>query len=233
MADNQDFFAEDVQEGAQQEVPEKIKIGEKEYSQDDLDKLVGLGEKAVELEEKWNTKIDRLYPEYTKKTQELSEYKTKLEDLEKAKEQQVQVKASEGQQLTPEEQAQLIKQELKKYGVVTAEDVYNYIGNFNQAVELKSKADNVLEGAKSDGKPVATRDELLAYMDENGVKNPDVAYKLMFENELKDWETKQVNKLKQPGLETERSSSAGSKEPAPVKVTKENLSSLLQAAFEE
>ena len=43
--------------------PEVIKLGEKEYSQEELSKLVGLGEQAVELETKWDTKLDRLMPE--------------------------------------------------------------------------------------------------------------------------------------------------------------------------
>ena len=80
MAD--DFFLEEPKTEEAETEPEKIKLGEKEYTQDELSKLVGLGETANELETKWNTKIDRLYPEYTKATQERKELEDKLKDLE-------------------------------------------------------------------------------------------------------------------------------------------------------
>jgi hypothetical protein len=233
MADKQDFFAEEAEEGGEQQEIEKIKIGEKEYSQDDLNILVGLGETAAELEDKWNTKIDKLYPEYTKKTQELSEYKRRAEEIEAAKEAEVQKKSQEGGQLSPEEQSKLIKQELKKYGVVTNEDVYQFMANFDAAKELNQNINSILDEAKEVGKPKTTREELLAYMDENGIKNPTAAYKLMFEDELKDWERKQVDTLRKPGLETDSSSVAGSKAPNPVKVTKDNITDLLKQALSE
>jgi phage I-like protein len=229
MADKDDF----LQEETQTEEVEKIKIGEKEYSQEDLNKLVGLGEKAVELEDKWNTKIDKLYPEYTKKTQELSEYKRRDEEAIKAKETKVQKKASEGAELSPEEQTKLVKQELGKYGVVTEDKIYQFIANFEAAKELNQNVGNILDEAKESGKPKTTREELLAYMDENGIKNPTSAYKLMFEDELKEWEKKQVDTLRKPGLETESSSGAGSKAPLPVKITKANIGELLKQAMSE
>lgn len=232
---NDDFFAGDEPVEASKE-PEKIKLGDKEFSQEELTGLVGLGEKAKELEEKWNTKIDRLYPEYTKKAQKLSEYEEKIKSFEEAQtkaEQERLTRQSQENQLSPEDQSKLIKQELKKYGVVTAEDVNQYVANFLQGKELLDDISGIMDEAKTDGKSTATRDELLAYMDENGIKNPKAAYKLMFEDELKDWEAKQINKIKKPGLMTEEGSTAGGKQPAPVKVTKENIAQLLSAALEE
>ena len=229
-----EFFADDqVEEQGEQQEVEKIKLGEKEYSQDELNKLVGLGEKAAELEDKWNTKIDKLYPEYTKKSQKLSELEPKLAEYEQKLQERIEQKQETGVQLTPEEQALQIKQELKKYDVVTKDDIYQFIANFDAVKELNRDIDGILNEAKDTGKPVSTREDFLKYMDENGVKNPKAAYKLMFEDELKEWETKQVNSLKMPGLETERTSSAGGKEPAPVKVTKENLSEMLKQALSE
>ncbi len=228
----QDIF-EETQE---QEAPEKIKVGEKEYSQDELNKFVGLGEMATELESKWNTKLDRLYPEYTKKSQKLSEledWKTKQEEESTKAEEEKLVQKSTEAELSPEEQAKLIKQELGKYGVVTKDDIFKYIADFNQGQSILSDIDGIVSSAKEDGKPVATRQEIVDYMDENGVKNPKIAYKLMFEDELKDWETKQIGKIKKSGLVTEEGSTAGSKSPAPVKVTKDNLQALLSAALEE
>ena len=122
---------------------------------------------------------------------------------------------------------------MKKYDVVTKDDIYQFIANFDAVKELNRDIDTILNEAKTDGKPSTTREEFLAYMDENGVKNPKAAYKLMFEDELKDWEQKQINKIKMPGLVTDRSSNAGGKEPAPVKITKDNISEALRQALGE
>jgi hypothetical protein len=227
-----DFFAgeEPVKEP---EVPEKIKIGEKEFTQEELSGLVGLGEKAKELEEKWNTKIDKLYPEYTKKTQKLSEVEGKLQEYETEKQRREQEVLRAKPELTPEEQTKLIKEELKKYDVITKEDVNTYIANFMAGKELIGDIDSLVSEAKEDGKPTTSREELLTYMDENGIKNPEAAYKLMFEPELKEWEKKQVDKLKSPKMEVQEGSTAGGKSPAPVKVTRDNVQELLRAALEE
>jgi hypothetical protein len=79
MAD--DFFQEDQQGESQ-----KIKVGEKEYTQDELNTLVGLGQIAQEVETRYNTKIDRVYPEFTKSQQKLKTYESEIETLRKEKE---------------------------------------------------------------------------------------------------------------------------------------------------
>lgn len=231
MADKDDFFVDEKKSEEGEEEPEKIKVGEKEYTQDELSKMVGLGEVASELESKWNTKIDRLYPEFTKKSQQLAELEEKAKEQETLKQEQVQAKPQE--QLTPEEQSQLIKQELKKYGVVTADEINKYIADFSAGKEILEDIDSLITEAKDDGKPVTTQQELLNYMSENGIRNPEKAYKLMFEDELDAWKEKQIDKIKQPSLESERSSAAGGKEPAPVKVTRDNLGQLLSDALGE
>lgn len=227
MAD--DFF-EDKQEEAKVDAPEKIKVGEKEYSQEDLNRIVELGEIANEVETKQNTKIGKLYPAFTQATQKLSELEKKLADSEAAK---VEKKVETGEQLSPEElKAQALKQ-AKELGLVTADDFNQYYLQRRDAERLIEDTESIISGAKEDGKPETTTDELLKYMQESGIKNPEKAYKLMFENELDEWKSKQTDKLKRPGLVTEGSSAAGGKEPAPIKVTKDNIAQLLQQALEE
>src|SRR3990167_5090967 len=173
MAAKQDFFAdEDAQsEQSESQEPEKVKIGEKEYSQEDLAKLVGYGEKAVELEDKWNTKIDKLYPEYTKSRQELADIKKQQEEGVKKAQEEISQKAQEGQQLSPEEQDKLIETELEKRGVVTQKNVYQYVANFVAAQELNKEIESINAEADTDGRPKVSREELLDYMDDSGVKN--------------------------------------------------------------
>jgi len=58
---------EQVEEQAEEVVEEKITLGENEYSQDELKELVNLGKIGKEAEEKYNTSIDKVWPEYSRK----------------------------------------------------------------------------------------------------------------------------------------------------------------------
>ena len=53
----------------------------------------------------------------------------------------------------------------------------------------------------------------------------------MHEDALDSWKEQQLGKTKKPGLVTETSSSAGSKRPAEVKVTRDNLNQLVSEAL--
>jgi len=49
------------------DVTQNYKFGEEEYTKEQLEELVSFGKLAKEAEERYNTKIDRVYPEFTKK----------------------------------------------------------------------------------------------------------------------------------------------------------------------
>jgi len=221
-----DAFFQDKQEETPVEVPEvptTVKVGEKEYSQEDLNKLVGLGEVASELESKWNTKIDKLYPDYTKKSQELADLRKQQEIDAQAK---VQQKVDMGQELSPEDRKAMIIKEAEQYGLVHAGNINKFIADFEAGRELLGDIDKINAEAKETGKPVTTREELLSFMEENGVRNPEFAYKMKFEKEIDAWKEQQKNSLKGPAFET-GTGGASAKVPVDVKVTRENLQQLV------
>ena len=79
---------------------------------------------------------------------------------------------------------------------------------------ILASVNKVLRQANSDGKPVTTADKLLEFMaDPSNPKDPDKAYKLMFEKELEDWKQKRIESLKKPTMLTETKSTAGTKQP--------------------
>lgn len=207
---------------------EKLKIGEKEYTQDELERLVGLGELGRELEDKWSTKLDRLYPEYTKRTQEISELKKQLSSTQVA---EVNKKAESGQELTPEEVKQQALAQARDLGIVTKDDLQEYVESYyvqrRSAERLLEDTESIVKSSASEGKPKTTTADLLEYMQEKGVKDPRDAYELMFKNELREWERQQLNSIKPSGLFTESRSTAGAKQPPTVKITKDNLESLV------
>lgn len=206
----------------------KVKIGEKEYSQEDLQKLVGLGETAAGLETQWNTKIDKLMPEFTKKAQRLAELEPELETLKKEKEEAIK-KVNSNPDLSPEQREQARKAILEILGeeVVKPADFDKYYVQRRSAEMLIEEAEATLNEAKSQGKPVATKEELIKYMQETGINNPGKAYKVMFETELDKWKEEQLKLAKPTGFKTQDISNAGSKQPAQVRPNKSNLSQLL------
>ena len=68
-----DNFFDDPKDPVVVDQPTKIKVGEREYSESELADLVKMGELGREVEEKYNTKLDRVYPEFTKKSQRVRE----------------------------------------------------------------------------------------------------------------------------------------------------------------
>lgn len=236
MADDNFFNDSEQVEEAQTEEShaETIKVGDKEYSQDELERLVGLGELGKELEDKWSTKIDKLMPEYTKKTQELSELRRQLDST---KVEEVNRKAEAGVQLTSEEiRTQAIAQ-AKQLGIVTKDDLNDYMENYytqrREAERLIENVNSLVKDAEEVGKPKTSAESLLKFMQERGFRNPEDAYEIMFKNELREWERKQLDSARPNGLVTESRSTAGSKQPNPVKITKDNLESLVLAEMQK
>lgn len=209
-----------------------IKVGDAEYSQEELSKLVGLGKTAVALEEKWNTPIENLNSAFTKTSTELKQIR---EDQERAKLLETQKKADAGEQISPEEQEKLVRQELSKYGVLTKAEADEYVskalGNYMEGQKLLGDVNNVISEAETDGKPKISAEDLLVYMQETGIKNPAKAYKDKFEPELDRIKEEKLKGIKPEGLYTTPTSTAGAKAPQPVTLTKENLSQQLHDFF--
>ena len=225
----EDKKEEEKVEEKTEEKPDVIKVGEKEYTQEELTRKVGLGELADELESKWNTKIDKLYPEYTKSTQELSElrkYKEEQEVLQTAE------KAKKGEELSPEEIKKQALAEADNLGLIHKDSVNQYIANYLAARDLREDAEAIIAEAGENGKPKTSIDELLTYMGETGINNPELAYKAKYEKELDTWKEQQLSKVKASGMQTIDTSTAGGKEPEPVKLTNlDSLSDALKSKF--
>ena len=221
MADK--FFEEEKVE--QQEQSDVIKLGEKEYSQEDLSRLVGLGEQALELESKWDTKIDRLMPEFSRSREELKALK---EEAEARAREVIEKKEEKGEELSKEEQRKLVKAQLKEYGALTDEDFEDRYLQRRSAEKLVEQTESVISRAKADGKPEVDTESLFTYMKETGIRQPEVAYEVMFKDKLREIEMQKLQSIKPSPLYTQTGSTAGGKSPAPVSVTKDNLSQLLE-----
>lgn len=231
MTNNDDFFKDKkdmTDQSVNQQEVDKIKLGDTEYSQDELDKLVGLGKSAQEFQDKWNTPLDGLYKGYTKTTQELSELKNELQQLRDEKEQEKR-NVPTGQELSFEDQRKEAIRQAEDLGLLHKGNVRDEVLRVLQARDLNNEVDRTVEDMSEKGLPKITGDELLDHMDKTGIKNPQKAYKDMFETQYDEWKEKQLTSVKKDGLITDTTAVAGGKEPEPVKITKDNLSELLAA----
>lgn len=232
-----DFFSEEkTNTNSETTEQPKIKVGEKEYTQDELQGKIGLADKVSEFEGKWNTKIDKLMPAYTKVTQESGEKDKKIKEYESKMNQQVENKLNKAG-LTEEQKVEARKQlsELLGDEPLTKKEFEQTVNirilDILAAQDLIESVDDIVAEAKTSGKPATTRDELITFMRENGERNPEWAYKKMFEKDLKTWEQQQLKKARPSVFSTIERTSTTKEPPAQPKPTKENMSNLIKEIF--
>ena len=232
-----DFFDKTPEEVKPAE-PAPVKVGEKEYSQDELSQLVGLGESAREYETKWNRKIGDFYPDYTQKSQKLAEYERQLDERVKQDEEKrrIELEEKKPKDLTPGEVRELAQQQARELGIVTRDEfsteVNKAVANALSARQLLEDINAVVGEAEEKGQPKTTSEDVLKYMDENGVKSPEKAYKLMFEKEIDLWKEEKLKGIRPSGMETQTGSTAGAKQgPPPKPVTKDNLAQVIRESL--
>lgn len=228
MAD--DFFkkeetTEEKPEGQveeQEELSDTIKVGEEEYSQDELQKMVGLGKVASELETKWNTDINRLFPEYTKLSQEKKDWVKEKEELSK--------KPEPVEEEGGEDEIQQAVAKLKELGFVSKDDIDREVSgkvlSVLSAKELLAETESLVKKQASQGNPKLSSEELLGYMQDTGIKDPGFAYRMKFEKELDEIKEKKLSGIKPKGFVTEEAG-GGEKVPQPKPLTRHNITEAL------
>lgn len=214
--------SETTETPTQEETPSKIKVGEKEYSQEELDRIVQLGEIGVEAESKFNTKIGNVWPEYTKSREEIKQLKEELESMKQGK----------GEVINDDENRDQVIQAARKYGLMTQEDVRAFYAEQKAADKLLDEVEK-LEGSYngSDGRPKFDKIDILTYMRDNGINNPETAYKVKFEKELDDWREKKISSAAKTNIVTNTATQTGSKQPEDVKPTRDNLEQLINESL--
>lgn len=224
MADNDFYKTEEVVETpepqAPEQVAEKIKVGEAEYTQDELNVLIEKGKFAKDIEDKQNIKLDKVWPghqELSNKVRALEEENAGLKQAKTA------TKVETGVELSEAEQIAQAKVEAKKLGLLTVDEVDSYIDRRLEAVAIREDVQNVVSEARDKYGIATSEDDLLTYMVETGIRNPQLALKAKFEEQIDAWKTQQIDKAKKPGMVTDSTSSAGSKQPKAEPVTKDNF----------
>ena len=230
-----DKVEEDKVEEKTSEEPMKLKVGEEEYTPEELSKLVELGKIGRQAEVEFKTDLKSVWPEYSKTKNREKELEDELSRIRSS------VTGQDKDQITPEDRAEalklardmgiLTKDDLKEAGYMTTEQFREQYILEKETEALIAKGDK-LEGEINgkDGRPAFKKNEIFQYMVDNGVKSPETAYKLRYENELNAWSQEELKKSKKPGLVTETGDN-GFKAPVEVKPTRGNLHSLISESL--
>lgn len=229
-------MAEETKEEQQEEV-QAIKLGDQEFTTDELEELVGKARSVGEFEEKQGQPWDEVVKSWGKRGERIGELKSKLEEYEKSREEeekaQTRQKLEQGQELSPEEQAKVIREELQKHlnelGYVRKEEAQDLFRGLREGEKLLSRTKKIIRTMKDEGYPEVGEEDLLKYMaDPANPKDPEKAYKLMFEEEIEKVKEGKIQSMKKKGMTTQESSTAGdNKRPKEKKITDENLDKIL------
>lgn len=221
------------------DVPEKIKLGEVEYSMDELQGLVADGQFKREVETKQNTKLDKVMSKMVELTNEKKTWeqeRAELEDLRKLKE----AAKPATNELDEATIAKAREEARTKLGLFAKEDVENFLRQefpkmyvqqreTDKFFETTAKLEKELDG--TDGRPKFDQEEILEHMKTTGIRDPYKAYKDKNEDALDKWKSEQLGRSKRDGLLSDSSSNAGGKQPPEVRPTRDNLKQLFAEAI--
>lgn len=205
-----DFYNEDLT--GEPTKPVTVKLGDTEFTSQELEDLVGAGRKLKEIEQKQGQPVDDILRSWGRRGEVLGKYK-KLTNTETPDELEASFRRPTQSQEVPatlDEEAvkKQVISEAKKFGLLTkeeAQELVNQVYQQNRAGEkLLNKTARILREAKAEGKPSVELDKFLEYMaDPANPKDPQKAYKLMFEKELDEWKEKNLSTLRKPGMVTD------------------------------
>lgn len=230
MTDN--FFKDETGET---EEPEKVKVGETEFSPEELQELIGAGQKLKEIETKQGQPIDEVLTSWGKRGEVIGQLKKEKEEalvkLDKYE------NPPTPEQVDKEKIKEQVISEAREYGLLTKDEAQEmFVKTYEErraGERLLASVKRTLREAKSDEKPTTTPEKLLEFMaDPANPKDPEKAYKIMFEKELEEWKEARINQVKKPNMFTETTSTAGAKEFIPPKLTnREDLRNALRVSI--
>lgn len=217
-------------------VEEKFfELGDNKYTQEELESLVNLGKFAKEVEEKQNIKLDRVYPEFTKKSQAIKDYEDKIRILEEQQKNNV-------PSLNPDDENALkeAKEAARRIGLVLQEDLPQQAvtrDDFRKMYMAERQAEKLLDTAKGlektysgeDGRPKFDTESMLDYMEQVGIEDPEIAYKVRYEKELDAWKESKINEVKKKPSATLQPTQK--KEYEQPKFTKDNIRGAISEAL--
>jgi len=231
------------EKGQQEAVQEKVVINGQEYDVSQASELIGLGQKTREYEQKWNTSLDKVWPEYGRTTQTLKSIQEENARLKsQLQNSQSRIEAGVGTQedvAKAQEAARklglVLNEDLSTQGYIKKSDLEAYLESrekekeaVNQVLQTADKLEKEIDG--SDGRPRFVKKHVLAYASAYGISDLQQAYNEMHDEAIKSWQASKIESKKPSALKTLKGG-VGSKAPAPVALNDNNVNDALKEAL--
>ena len=229
------------------DAPLKITINgqEEELAPEEAAELIQAGRQTREYETKYNTKLDKVWPEYGRTTQALKttqeEKDAALQELQEYKEKVEKSTQTPADTKAAKDAAKdlgMTLQDLEKEGFIKKTDLESYLEKRDQERETQKRAvDQVLATADqlskeidgTDGRPAFHKKAVLAYASTYGFKDLTEAYEDMHKDKIDAWKEEKINAEKARSLNTLKP--GGKKEPVTPRVTDGNFKVVLKEAL--
>ena len=212
-----DFFNNNQTNVDNNSQPQTVKIGEQDYSYEELNDLVSRGKFAREVETKYNTKLDRLMPEYTKATQKVKEYEPKITEYESKLREYESKLNPQSNEMSDDQKIEALKQ-AARIGLITEQTLEEKVTDiidrrFTQLSTANTKISETRETIdkyKTEYGIEATVEDVLSFMSQEGIRNPKYAMDIMFGERLEEIRN-QKSKQRDDEFLTQSSSTTGAK----------------------
>jgi predicted nucleic acid-binding Zn-ribbon protein len=222
--------------------PSNIVINGEEIPLEEAQKLIETGRKTREYEQKWNTTLDTVWPEYGKTREHVKALETENAQA-KAQLAEFQRKQTAGTDTQVDrEKARAAAKELGfvldddiKDKFVARDELDKYLDEREQKREavkaVLAEADKLAKEINEGEYPVKfNKKAVLAYANQYGIGDLRKAWEDMNEDILTPWKEEQIASKKGKSLSTLKSSGIR-KEPGEVKVTDDNVKESLKEAL--
>jgi hypothetical protein len=224
------------------DAPLKVIINGQEFDETEAQDLIDAGKKTREMEQKWNTKLDSVWPEYGRSRETLKQMESELAEA-KTELEKFQLKQKEGSE-TPQDEVKakeaarklgiVLNEDLGQAGYIKKDDLEKYLSERDQnrqaAKAVLAEADKLAtEINGSDGRPKFNKRAVMAYASTYGKTSLLEAYNEMHDEDLTPWKERQIALQKQKSLKTLGAN--GSKSPNEPKVNDSNFKDQLKEAL--
>jgi hypothetical protein len=227
---------------AEAAIPSTISINGVDYDPAQVETDINFAKTTRELETKYNTSFDKVWPEYGKSQETL---KQREAELAEAKAQLTAFQTKQTANIETPKDIQEAREAARKLGISLDEDLdkrgyikkeelpalfqsYQQEQNaVRQVMDTADKLEKEIDG--SDGRPAFNKKVVLAYAAGYNIPDLQAAYDDMNKPQLDAWKTAQINDKRNPGLKT--LASGGKKEVTNTKVNDSNKGDLLKEAL--
>jgi hypothetical protein len=221
-----------------QDAPLKITINGEEHDMSEVEELYNVGKSTRELETKYSTSFDKVWPEYGRVSTELSQAKRELDDFRTKQQAGTDTAQDRKDAAGAAQTLGLNPEELDKAGYIKKEQLDTLIEErldkreqqtravqavLDQATQLEKEIDG------TDGRPKFNKRAVMAYASTYGIPNLQDAYEEMNDESIKPWKEAKLAEEKRRGLKT--LNAGGDKQPRQSKTNDSNFGEVLREAL--